>query len=240
MVEMKMSNRVDVYNLRYTKLINTVSNIGGMVKLITMIGTTLTFFYSRNKYDFDLVNQLFYISKISYQKSNCKVVHSFTKECSITNSNASIVGGFDLIKIKTKSNKTLNLKLNNKIQNIVMIKRSNIVKEEIDANLRHLFCYNLHCKDETTHLLHKGINLIKKNLDIINCFNENVNMNLIKQLLLTKEQLSFFNSSYKYYLGDMGNTTKENYVFKNSNGGIFTNKSVVEALSLNINQLYFN
>ena len=38
----------------------------------------------------------------------------------------------------------------------------------------------------------------------------------------------------------MGNTTKDNYVFKNSNGGIFTNKSVVEALSLNINQLYFN
>ena len=121
-----------------------------------------------------------------------------------------------------------------------MIKRSNIVKEEIEVNLRHLFCYNLHCKDETTHLLHKGINLIKKNLDIINCFNENVNMNRIKQLLLTKEQLSVFNSSYKYYLGDMGNTTKENYVFKNSNGGIFTNKSVVEALSLNINQLYFN
>ena len=48
MIEMKMSNRVDVYNLKYTKLINTVSNIGGMVKLITMIGTTLTFFYSRN------------------------------------------------------------------------------------------------------------------------------------------------------------------------------------------------
>lgn len=148
MVEMKRSNRVDVYNLRYTKLINTVSNIGGMVKLITMIGTTLTFFYSRNKYDFDLVNQLFYISKISYQKSNCKVVHSFTKECSITNSNASIVGGFDLIKIKTKSNKTLNLKLNNKIQNIVMIKRSNLIKEEIDANLRHLFCYTLQGRND--------------------------------------------------------------------------------------------
>ena len=119
-----MSNRVDVYNLKYTKLINTVSNIGGMVKLITMIGTTLTFFYSRNKYDFDLVNQLFYLSKSSYTKHNKNMIHSLTKDYTITNSNVSLVEGFEVMKIKHKSNKTLNVKFNLKMSNVVTIKKT--------------------------------------------------------------------------------------------------------------------
>ena len=59
-ITLKISNRIDLYLLRYRKLQNTIADIGGVLKVITVIGTVLTFLYSRNKYDLDLINSLFY------------------------------------------------------------------------------------------------------------------------------------------------------------------------------------
>ena len=44
-ITLKISNRIDLYLLRYRKLQNTIADIGGVLKVITVIGTVLTFLY---------------------------------------------------------------------------------------------------------------------------------------------------------------------------------------------------
>ena len=71
-ITLKISNTVDVYTLRYVKLQTTIANIGGFIKVITVIGTILTFFYSKTKYEIDLVNKIFFIAQ---RKNYNQLIH---------------------------------------------------------------------------------------------------------------------------------------------------------------------
>lgn len=265
-ITLKISNRIDLYLLRYRKLQNTIADIGGVLKVITVIGTVLTFIYSRNKYDLDLINSLFYIpnnkefpftSRMQNNKTQI-VINNINENCNNTTSlaNAEMSNmhmkqkeisnicspGMGIVNKDKKKNK--NKEDSNDINFQLALQYNKLNKKNKGiVNLSFLELCFLQIKNkkhkERNDLLNKGIKIIMRRLDIINFFIENINFQKIKNLLLTKEQLYLFNCSNKICLGDKGNTDlcRDQFVFTSS-GSFFSNQSVIDALNPSINQLY--
>ena len=239
---------------------NTIADIGGVLKVITVIGTVLTFIYSRNKYDLDLINSLFYIpnnkefpftSKMQKNKTqivinninstsltNAEMIYMYIKQKEISNICSPGMG------IVNKDKKNKNKEDSNDINFQLALQYNKLNKKNKSiVNLSFLELCFLQIKNkkhkERNDLLNKGIKIIMRRLDIINFFIENINFQKIKNLLLTKEQLYLFNCSNKICLGEKINTDlcRDQFVFTSS-GSFFSNQSVIDALNPSINQLY--
>ena len=79
---LKLSNRVDVYERKYTKFQTALANIGGILKAITTIGMVITYFYEQTGFEVDLTNKIFYISN---NISNNSVTKKITKKTEDSN-----------------------------------------------------------------------------------------------------------------------------------------------------------
>ena len=223
-ITLKISNRIDLYLLRYRKLQNTIADIGGVLKVITVIGTVLTFLYSRNKYDLELINSLFYIpnnkefpftSKIHQNKSqiglnninengnnttsltNAEMINMHIKQKEISNICSPGMGIFN--KDKKKCNKEDSNEINFQLAlqyNKFNKKYKNIIKLSF-LQLCFLQIKNRKHK-ERDDLLNKGIKIIMRRLDIINYFIENVNFQKIKVFCLLRNNIIYSTVQIKY------------------------------------------
>ena len=61
-LSLKVTNRIDVYERKYTKFQSTLANIGGIMKAATILGQIITYFYSSISYELNLINKIFFIS----------------------------------------------------------------------------------------------------------------------------------------------------------------------------------
>lgn len=59
---LKLSNRIDVYERKYTKFQTALANMGGIIKAISTIGIIITYCYSQTKYEVDMTNKIFFVS----------------------------------------------------------------------------------------------------------------------------------------------------------------------------------
>ena len=228
-----------------------------MLKVISIIGTVLTFLYSRNKYDLDFINKLFYMPNNKEFFLTSKIIPKHKTPIPFNNINENSNNATSL----TNSELVVNLQVKSKINNIcssgkamlnkevkvfknkeennfqIPIQNSKMNKSRVHLSFFQLFFFQVKNKKhkERDNLLTKGIKIIMKRLDIISYFIENVNFQRIKSLLLTKEQYYLFNSPNRICLGEKGNTElyRNQYAF-NTTGRFFTNQSVIDALNPNL------
>lgn len=252
-ITVKISNRVDTSQLKYVKFQTTIANIGGILKIISIAGTAITFFYCRNKYEIDLINSIFFIkkedkvSKIKFnikknyvhtespstQKKSAQFHHSFSDNNRSKIIISSRMGGNNISSIN------LNLNIDNedkKEKNSIIYYNSNNIKNQVYINLsaHQLFfsaiCFKMFLKKEKIKLYYKAVCSISERLDIINYIKNSINFNRLLKLLLTNEQYSIFNLVYKPYLGELNE--KSNYCIKNNDYISAINKIKDESLDL--------
>ena len=258
-ITVKISNRVDTSQLRYVKFQTTIANIGGILKIISIAGTAITFFYCRNKYEIDLINSIFFIkkgkdaNKVSKFKLNTKRNYVHTESPSTQKKHFSFHQSFSdnnraKVMISSQfggnniSNINLNLNIDNdekKEKNSIMtnlnystniIKNHSCIKLSAYQLMFSAFCFKFFIKNEKIKLFYKAACSISERLDILNYIKDSINFHRLLKMLLTNEQYTLFNLVYKPYLGELNE--KCNFCIKNSDYISAINKIKDESLDL--------
>ena len=199
-ITLKLSDLVFYQKRKYTKLLNILGDVGGLMEIVNTIFEFITSFIVDIIYETSLINTLFDLNKEEIQNIIFKKAYTYMKEnktqkkTALNSKTKKIIYNFDENKLSSKNTIENNTPRNNTDEIYYEMKRHKKKDIKDKKLIKHhkfcLYCCFLCYSKRNEENFPTQINLIKDNLDIITIIQKlcqlkksNIEFEIIQQVL---------------------------------------------------------
>jgi hypothetical protein len=253
---LKLSTVVETYSRSYKKVQNVAAEVGGVVELISILCAVLAFFYNKAKLNELIINELYYVSNDRTVKQNKSTIDNPVYE---TKKNPNLVlnsrlssnhpfRGDSKATVVTYFRPTVPRPedINSSYNSTDMVTYTPTIRLTFVQSFCYFFASCCFKKTRTTKILEKGQKEIERQMDVLNILKKMGEVERLKDIVLSEQQLRIFNLPYKNKLSLEESKEKEmsreeinnawNFVKMNNSHPL--NNAVMRTLGHNINRIF--